>query len=161
MPLLEKSIEDKVVKWARTAGWLALKVNFVEKGFPDRLFIYRGHTIFLEFKKPGEKPEALQEFRIAELQRQGIPAFWVDNAITAISFLKAAMEPSPVPGASHKDATVSSIRRAVPRPGTGKDQHRLGDVQDPKEQEFGSKDANRRAPAPDVQGLAGRDKEVE
>lgn len=133
MSVLEKDIEGKVVSWANNHGFLSLKVRFQESGYPDRLFISpQGHTIFIEFKRPGESPSQLQLYRIRCLKGRNIPAYWTDNSVTAISILKAALEPEAVPDKSNKAPTVTSIRRAVAGPRLGKDFDLLGSFEDTK-----------------------------
>lgn len=94
---LEVQIEDKVMKWAKREGFLTPKVKFVESGYPDRLFISPfGHTIFIEFKKPGEFPTPIQLHRIEQLTKRGVPALWVDSVLEGINVLKAALEASSI-----------------------------------------------------------------
>lgn len=122
MPILERNIEHAVCSWASEHGFLCLKIRDVVNGFPDRLFISpNGHTVFIEFKKPGEKPRKLQVHRISELTRRGVPAFWSDNEFECISYLKACLDTAPIPGESNTDASVSGLRGLIPGPGTGED----------------------------------------
>lgn len=161
MPILESQIEDEVVKWARRMGFLTPKVKFMEDGWPDRLFISpHGHTIFIEFKRPGEKPTRLQMYRILELTKRGIPAFTSDNVTYAIGILKEALEPSSVPGTCYPDAAQPSSGRIIPGPGIRKDLNSPSYLQDSEAEEASEQDAYRSAPPPDVQSVAGRDKEV-
>ncbi len=162
MPLLERDVENKVCIWAMQQGFICLKMRLVEDGWPDRLFISpSGHTIFMEFKRLGEKPRKLQNYRLQQLQSRGVPAFWVDNELTAVSILKEALESAPVPGASDQNASVSSIRGPVPGPRSGQDLNSLSGVQDLAGSGAGKEDADH-SPAPaDVQGVAGRDQEVD
>jgi hypothetical protein len=116
MPLLEKNIEGGVVKWALAKGFLCPKVRFVENGYPDRLFISPiGHTIFIEFKRPGKKLEPLQNYRLQQLRNRQIPAYWADTYVEAVNILKAAMESEELPETSYKAPVVASIRRAITR----------------------------------------------
>lgn len=119
--MLERDIENNVVEWAKKRGFLTPKVKFVENGWPDRLFISpKGHTIFIEMKRPMKTPEPLQEYRLSELRRRGIPAYWCDTYIQAINILRAALEPEGVSEASRQALAESSISRLVPRSGVGK-----------------------------------------
>src|SRR5256885_6943041 len=107
MHLLEREIENKVITWARKRGFLTPKVKFVEAGYPDRLFLSpRGHTIFIEFKVPGAKPDLIQFHRIKELRARNIPAFWVDSEFEAIRILQAAMESTSISGESNQADVV-------------------------------------------------------
>lgn len=94
---LEVDIEDKVVKWAQKHKFLTPKVKFMEAGYPDRMFVSpQGHTIFIEFKRPGQKPTPIQEHRLNELQKRGIPATWCDSVLEAITILQSALEQEPL-----------------------------------------------------------------
>jgi hypothetical protein len=55
----EKDIQSKVVDYARKAGCIARKLDFGQ-GWPDYLFLFNGQVLFIEFKRPGEKPKPLQ-----------------------------------------------------------------------------------------------------
>src|SRR6267378_1323346 len=119
MHILEREIEGKVVNWARRHGFLTPKVKFVEAGYPDRLFISPyGHTIFIEFKVPGGKPDLIQLHRIKELKDRRIPAFWVDSELGALTILKAALEPTSVPRESDPADVVPIRSGSLSRPGT-------------------------------------------
>jgi hypothetical protein len=101
MSVLEREIENVVVSWAKKHGFLTPKVKFAEAGYPDRLFISpKGHTIFIEFKVPGEQPDKLQYYRINELLKRGVPAYWSCDYRDAIGILEAALEPPLLPGES-------------------------------------------------------------
>jgi hypothetical protein len=135
MPILnEKYIEDKVVQWALKHGFLTPKVRFAERGWPDRLFLSpTGHTIFIEFKDPAiTKVEPLQNYRIMELRRRGIPAFYCNNVIEGINILKAALEPSPVSEESDSDAPQPSLGGTIIRPRFGQDKHLPSSSKDPE-----------------------------
>lgn len=158
MPLLEKDIEGSVVKWAIEHGFLAPKVRFVEIGYPDRLFISpQGHTIFIEFKRPGKRPEVIQNFRIQQLRKRNIPAYWADTYVEAINILKAALEPEKLPDTSHSPAIVTSIRRAISGPGIGEDIHCPGGDKDFEGERTDSLCSGSGAVETDDGDVAGRD----
>lgn len=50
-------------------------------GVPDRLFAFNGRVLFLEVKRPGERPTELQKDEILILMGMGIPATWTDNPV--------------------------------------------------------------------------------
>ena len=50
------------------------------KGIPDRLAIVRGRAVWLEVKRPGEEPTAIQQKTIEELRAEGCVAEVVVNA---------------------------------------------------------------------------------
>lgn len=133
--MLEKDIEERVVRWAKDNKFIVGKVRFAENGWPDRLFLSPfGHTIFIEFKKPGERPDPLQWYRIQQLQARGIPAKWTDNYVEAISILKEALVPVSVPEESNPATAESSGSRVVPGPGIGKNFDGTGYIENTESQ---------------------------
>ena len=57
----ESTIEQAVCAYAKAKGCLSLKLaGQNQKGQPDRMFLYHGRVLFIEFKAPGKKPTALQ-----------------------------------------------------------------------------------------------------
>lgn len=50
------------------------------RGVPDRIFVHQGRVLFLEVKRPGEKPTPLQEHEIGLLRSAGANADWCDSA---------------------------------------------------------------------------------
>jgi len=135
MPILnEQYIEDKVVAWALKNKFLTPKVRFAERGWPDRLFLSpTGHTIFIEFKDPSiTRPEPLQNYRIMELRRRGIPAFYCNNVIEGINILKAALESSPISNEGDQDVAEPSSSGTILRPRFGQDQHLPSGSKDPE-----------------------------
>ena len=71
MPVLEKDIEAKVVKYAKAQECLSRKMNgFGFNGWPDRLFILpNGKTFWIEFKRPGNVLSPGQEELISQLRQ--------------------------------------------------------------------------------------------
>jgi len=70
----ETTLEEKVCDYAeKTYGMLAWKFTSPGlRGVPDRIFVNReGLVVFIEFKKPGEMPDAQQARRIEELIERG------------------------------------------------------------------------------------------
>lgn len=157
----EAQIEDYVCLWAEQRGFLTPKVKFAEKGWPDRLFISPfGHTIFIEFKRLGGEPDKLQEYRLKELTKRGIPAFCCDSIVSAINILKASLEPASVSGAGDKVASVSSISRTIFRSGSGEDQHSPGSPKNPESERLIGPLPDNSAPPGDERSVAPGDREV-
>lgn len=76
----ESALERKIIRYAKSTGWIALKFTSPGKrGVPDRLFFRNGSVVFLEIKAPGRKPTVLQDWVIRELRGAGQVADWVDN----------------------------------------------------------------------------------
>lgn len=79
---LEKDIEGKVVKFAKSLGCLVYKFTSPsQRSVPDRLFIMPGGRgcFFIEFKRLGLKPTPAQEVEIAKIRRQGVYVGVIDN----------------------------------------------------------------------------------
>lgn len=161
MSVLEKDIEGAVVRWALKNRFLAPKVSFVEAGWPDRLFISpHGHTIFIEFKRPGGTTDSLQRYRIMQITSRGVPAFWVDSIVGGIRILQAALEPETVPDKSNQAAAVSVFGRAILGSGLGQDVDGPSYDKDPDAEKPREAHTNSGPPTTSVQSLAGRDRKV-
>jgi hypothetical protein len=76
--LRESAIEADNYTYARSLRIIFRKLNFGE-GWPDRLLLYRGHVLFIEYKQLGEKPTALQEYQHDILRKQGFEVQIVDD----------------------------------------------------------------------------------
>lgn len=89
MSVLEKSIEQAVKKYAEKGGCLSYKMNGPgHRGWPDRLFMYDGKVMFIEFKREGRKPTPLQTEIHTRLRKAGFDVFVVDS----VALGKAAVE---------------------------------------------------------------------
>ena len=78
---LESNIEKYFVSQVRTAGGWPLKlVSPGTAGMPDRLVLWPGGIVnFVELKRPGKKPRALQVARIKRLREYGQSAVWLST----------------------------------------------------------------------------------
>ena len=82
--ITEAKIESKVVAYCRSRNLYTRKfASPAHRGVPDRIICGRGKVLFLELKRPGNVPTALQLNELAELKRQGMRAVWEDNFIDA------------------------------------------------------------------------------
>jgi len=88
----ESKVRDHVVKWAKAHGIGHVRLCFrpgVRQGVPDDLFLLgNGVAVFVEFKRPGKQPTAIQEKRLVELEEYGFLAFWADDPAPAIELLE-------------------------------------------------------------------------
>ena len=79
--MLEKEIEQKLIRTAKKAEGLALK--FVSPGYdgmPDRLLLLPGGRIsFVEVKAPGLKPRPLQKKRHEMLRSLGFKVYVLND----------------------------------------------------------------------------------
>ena len=80
MALRESYVERRQIKgYVKSLGGLCIKLP-VGGGFPDRLIILKkGRILFLEVKRPGKKPTALQYHWIKKLREYGLNADWADS----------------------------------------------------------------------------------
>lgn len=87
----ESKVRDPVVKWAKANGVGHVRMSFrpgVRQGIPDDLFLLgNGVAVFVEFKRPGKVPTAIQQRRLLELEDFGFLAFWADDPAPAIELL--------------------------------------------------------------------------
>lgn len=82
----EADIERKVKAWCEVNGYLFIKMSALSaRGFPDRMILKDGKVMFLELKKPGEKPRPAQQEWLSKLQRLGFNAIWADDYDLAIA----------------------------------------------------------------------------
>jgi hypothetical protein len=89
--MLESEIERKFVNFIKAKRGLCLKQNPKwYRGIPDRLVVMPGGCcFFLELKRPGETPTALQLKRLRAILNRGIPAYHADTLEQAISIYEA------------------------------------------------------------------------
>lgn len=57
-------------------------------GVPDRIVIFDKGVYFIELKRPGESPRALQVETIRRLQRQDMIVFVIDEKLKIDKFIK-------------------------------------------------------------------------
>lgn len=110
MHLLEADLEKAVVAWATAHKVLFFKLNLRGNvGWPDRLFVFpNGMHVYLELKRKGERPEPLQDHRLATLNRRKVHAYWSDNYYDCIRILEAALV-SDGGNATHDFASLRGI----------------------------------------------------
>lgn len=91
----EAKVRNPVVTWAKRQGWMHVRMSFrpgVTAGVPDDLFLLPGgRAVFIEFKRPGKAPTALQFEKLRKANELGFYAEWFDNADTARAFLTYAL----------------------------------------------------------------------
>lgn len=85
----ESKVEADIRDYALRRGWFVAKfVSPGQTGVPDRLFIRRGRHVFIEIKRPGEKPTPKQLSKHEEMRGFGAEVYWVDNLEAAMEILK-------------------------------------------------------------------------
>ena len=76
----EAKIEAAVCRYAKTLGILSYKFTSpARRSVPDRIFLYRGHVFFIEFKAPGKKPTGGQEREMRRIMDQDVRCFVCDD----------------------------------------------------------------------------------
>lgn len=79
--MTEQQIQSKLIKQLESEGYYVLKLSVTNKpGIPDLIAIPKNSDVkFIEVKRPGHKPRALQVYRIKELQNHGVSATWYNG----------------------------------------------------------------------------------
>jgi len=78
--MTESTIERAVCAYAKTKGCIVLKLSGQnQRGQPDRMFLYHGRVLFIEFKARGKRPTALQARWIQRLEEHEFCAFDCDD----------------------------------------------------------------------------------
>jgi hypothetical protein len=87
----ESSIVTAIKRRATVAGWWVMKHHgsaYSLAGLPDLVMHKGGVTVYMEVKRPGEKPTPIQVRRMAELrERGGVPAVVVTSVEQAASVM--------------------------------------------------------------------------
>ena len=93
MPILEKDIEAKVVKYAKLRGCLVRKMNgFGFAGWPDRLFLLpEGKTFWIEFKSPTGVLSEGQKSLIAQMRELGHIVYVVNDVEKGKAIVEAEL----------------------------------------------------------------------
>jgi len=93
MPLLEKDVENKVVRYAKEQGCLVRKMNGLgARNWPDRLFVSpSGRIWFCEFKAPGKRvdKDSAQGLFIHELQVRKVTCYEVNDVARGLAMVDA------------------------------------------------------------------------
>jgi hypothetical protein len=87
--ILESQIQSSLIKKLRSSGWLVNKlINVSLNGTPDLIAHKLGKTIYIEVKRPGQKPRPLQEYRMKELAEHGIKSITCHNVDECLAELQ-------------------------------------------------------------------------
>lgn len=93
--MLERDIEKAVCRYAKEHDILSIKVPASQygtsAGWPDRVFLYKGRTLFVEFKATGKMMTALQLEKARALAKVGHPVHVVDDKETGKDLLDRFM----------------------------------------------------------------------
>ena len=78
--VFESEIELQVKRYSENKGCLTYKFSSPSRrGVPDRIFIHNGNVMFIEFKRLGRKPTAVQRFTIDTMRLVGANVHVIDN----------------------------------------------------------------------------------
>jgi Holliday junction resolvase len=92
--MTEQQIQTKIINTLRKGGWYVNKlINTSHKGIPDLICHKDGRTVYIEVKRPGQKPRVLQEFRMKELLSYGIPSLTLTTEIECLQKLQSIIYP--------------------------------------------------------------------
>ena len=87
----EKSIVTAIQRWLKASGWLAVKLHggpLQCAGLPDLLVLVDGQAVWLEVKRPGQKPTRLQSHMTAKLRAAGCQVATVTSLTEAQRFIE-------------------------------------------------------------------------
>jgi Holliday junction resolvase len=80
MSKLEKEVQSEIVKRYKADGYLVIKISLCNMaGFPDLMALKNGQATFIEVKRKGEKPRALQRFVHEILREKGFEVLILDE----------------------------------------------------------------------------------
>jgi hypothetical protein len=78
----ESYIEKVIGDYARSKSCINFKFSSPSrKGVPDRIFMFNGRVMFIEFKRRGKKTTPLQNYTIGTIRAQGIVVNVIDNVL--------------------------------------------------------------------------------
>lgn len=87
--MLESKIEKQCCLYAEKRGWWQTKIEKASvRGFPDRLFIKDGETVYVEFKNEKGRLSADQERIIAKMREQGARVYVISSLESAYAIFK-------------------------------------------------------------------------
>jgi len=80
---VEQVIQTSIMRYIKSIGGLPIKQNqigiYAQAGVPDIIACVKGRFIAIEVKRPGKKPEPIQEAFLESINKKGGIAFWTDN----------------------------------------------------------------------------------
>lgn len=93
---VERDEENKATQHANKIGLLHVKLNIQgRRGWPDRVYLpHGGIPFFIEYKRPGQNPEPIQEYIHGQLRQRGYRVHVCTTAAAAIAVMDAASVPT-------------------------------------------------------------------
>lgn len=84
-----RDVEEPAIDYAARRGWWHIKVTSpTMDSLPDDLFVRAGQYLWIEFKAPGNSPNAKQLKRHREMRERGMDVRWTDNLQQAREWLR-------------------------------------------------------------------------
>lgn len=78
--MIESQVERYLHSKVTTNYGMCLKfVSPGTAGVPDRIVIHRGRILFVELKRPGEKPRPLQKVRARQMREAGANVYCIST----------------------------------------------------------------------------------
>lgn len=85
----EGTIENYLKKLCDLHNFLYYKFTSpANSGVPDRIIIGNGQTVFVELKRPGARPRALQEAVFSAMKKRGAIVYVIDTKPKADKLIK-------------------------------------------------------------------------
>jgi hypothetical protein len=76
----EAALESAAIGYARSLDWFTRKYKGPgRRSHPDRLFAKGGVVFWIEFKRRGNHPTALQWKEIGKMRAAGLDVLWLDS----------------------------------------------------------------------------------
>lgn len=78
--MIENQVENYLIKKVSELGGKVWKfVSPGNAGVPDRLITYNSKAFFVEVKRPGGKPRALQKATVAQIRATGMKVYCIST----------------------------------------------------------------------------------
>lgn len=101
--MIENQVEQYLIKKVSALGGKAWKfVSPGNAGVPDRLITYNSRAFFVEVKRPGGKPRALQKATVAQIRATGMKVYCISTK-TQVDELTNLMRSGIIPEERHFD----------------------------------------------------------
>lgn len=114
MPLTEAKIEAKINRFCKKHRIYCRKFKSAsQRGVPDRIYAFNRKIVFVELKRPGNKPTALQLRELRLLTEVGIPATWADSYDKAIEVITKELGPFYIEYTTTPDDRFSKVLERV------------------------------------------------
>ena len=101
--MIENQVEQYLIKKVSALGGKAWKfVSPGNAGVPDRLITYNSKAFFVEVKRPGGKPRALQKATVAQIRATGMKVYCISTK-AQVDELTSLMRSGIIPEERHFD----------------------------------------------------------